>query len=163
LTSSVNPAVFGQPVTFTASVSAAVPGTGAPTGTVTFSDGITTLGTATLSMGAATWTTTTLPLAGHGIIVVYDGDTNFTVSVAALAQAINSNPQTTLTSSLNPSLFGQPVTFTATVTAVAPATGTPTGTVTFRDGTTSLGTVMLNASGIATLTTTTLSVGGHWI
>ena len=56
-------------------------------------------------------------------------------------------PTTTLTSSANPSTFGQSVTFTATVTA---GLGTPTGTVTFYDGTTSLGSVLL-ATGTARL------------
>jgi len=64
---------------------------------------------------------------------------------------------TTLTSSLNPSFFGQPVTFTATVTSLG---GTPTGTVNFLDGGTLLGTVTV-VNGVATLTTTTLTVGIH--
>ena len=61
----------------------------------------------------------------------------------------------TLTSSLNPSTYGQAVTFTATVASPA---GTPTGTVTFMNGTGKLGTSKL-ASGVATLTTTTLVAG----
>jgi YVTN family beta-propeller protein len=68
---------------------------------------------------------------------------------------------TSLASSLNPSNFGQIVTFTATVTSAA--AGTPTGTVTFKDGATSLGTVTLNASGQASLGTAALSVGTHTI
>jgi hypothetical protein len=66
---------------------------------------------------------------------------------------------TALTSSANPSKFGQAVTFTATVT-VKPgfATGTPTGTVSFFNGTISIGTSSLNG-GVATLTTSTLPVG----
>jgi hypothetical protein len=63
-----------------------------------------------------------------------------------------------LTSSLNPSNFGQSVTFTATVTGVS-----PTGTVTFKDGVTVLGTGTLNGSGQATFTTSSLSVGSHSI
>ena len=66
---------------------------------------------------------------------------------------------TTVTSSLNPSKFGQTVTFTATVTSGA---GTPTGTVTFKDGATTLSTTAMN-SGVATLNTATLTVGAHTI
>ena len=66
---------------------------------------------------------------------------------------------TTLSSSLNPSTFGAVVTFTATVTS---AGGTPTGSVTFKDGTTTLGSGPLS-SGKATFKTTTLSVGSHSI
>ena len=66
---------------------------------------------------------------------------------------------TALTSSNNPSRFGDPVTFTATVTSTS---GTPTGTVTFKDGATVIGTATLSA-GVATLTTTALTRGAHSI
>jgi hypothetical protein len=66
---------------------------------------------------------------------------------------------TALVSSLNPSNFGQAVTFTATV--ATNGSTTPTGTVTFYDGTTTLGTGTLNGSGIATYTTASLAVGQH--
>jgi hypothetical protein len=68
---------------------------------------------------------------------------------------------TALVSSLNPEVGGQSVTFTATVTSTAG--GTPTGTVTLFDGTTSLGTGGLNASGMATYATTALAVGSRSI
>ena len=67
---------------------------------------------------------------------------------------------TALTSSLNPSSFGQSVTFTATATSEGFKV-TPTGTVTFFDGSTSLGTANLNTSAQATLSTSTLTVGTH--
>jgi hypothetical protein len=69
--------------------------------------------------------------------------------------------KTVLNSSLNPSSFGQTVTFTATVTAYLG--GTPTGTVTFLDGTTSLGSSTLNSSGVANFPINTLAVGTHSI
>ena len=53
----------------------------------------------------------------------------------------------------SPSVFGQAVTLTATVIAVAPGAGTPAGSVTFRDGTTVLGTGTLSSGGVATFTT----------
>ncbi len=55
---------------------------------------------------------------------------------------------------------GQSVTFTATVSG---AGGTPTGTVTFLDGATQIGTMPLNGSGVAAFPTTTLTAGTHSI
>ena len=126
-------------MTFTATVSAA---SGTPTGTVTFKDGATTLGTGTLSGGVATFATSSLAIGGHTVTAVYGGDTNFTGSTSpGLTQTVNQGATTTsLGSSANPSVFGQSVTFTATVAAASPASGTPTGTVTFKDGATTLGT-----------------------
>jgi hypothetical protein len=162
--SSLNPSVFGQSVTFTATVSAAAPGAGTPTGTVTFKDGGTTLGTASLSGGKATLATSALAVGSHSITVSYAGDGNFTASASgALTQAVNKAGTTsTVVSSLNPSVFGQSVTFTATVSAAAPGAGTPTGTVTFKDGATTLGTASLSG-GKATLATSALAVGSHSI
>ena len=73
------------------------------------------------------------------------------------------NPTTTaLTSSPNPSNFGQAVTFSATVTAQENFYKIPpTGTVNFYDGTTNIGNSNLNNSGVATLKTSTLAVGTH--
>jgi hypothetical protein len=164
LVSSANPSVHGQSVTSTATVTASAPGSGTPTGSVTFKDGTTTLGTGTLSGGVATFTTSSLSVATHSITAVYGGDGNFTTSTSsALSQVVNKDStSTSLTSSVNPSTFGQSVTFTATGTANAPGSGTPTGTVTFKDGTTTLGTGTLSG-GVATFTTSKLSVGTHSI
>jgi autotransporter-associated beta strand protein len=164
VSSSANPSVFGQSVTFTATVSPSLAGAGTPTGTVTFMDGNITLGTGTLSAGVATFTSTTLSTGTHSITAVYGGDSTFASSTsAALAQMVNqASTTTTLTSSLNPSTSGQAVTFTATVRATAPGAGTPTGTVTFMDGTLVLGTGTLSG-GTATFQTTTLSVASHQI
>jgi hypothetical protein len=68
---------------------------------------------------------------------------------------------TTIATSGSPSVFGQLLTFTATVGVVAPGAGTPTGTATFWDGSTQLGTGTLNSSGQATITTASLSAGTH--
>jgi len=156
--SSMNPSGLAQSVTFTATVKPATSGT--PTGTVTFKDGTTTLGTGTLSGGKATFTTSALALGSHSITASYAGDTNFTASTsAALTQTVKPASSTTVASSLNPSTFGQAVTFTATVTATS---GTPTGMVTFKDGTTTLGTGTLSG-GKAMLTTSTLAAGSHSI
>jgi hypothetical protein len=69
---------------------------------------------------------------------------------------------TTVVSSLNPAAVGQPVTFTATVKAVPPATGLPPGTMIFKNGPIDLGTVPLRG-GTATLTTSALGAGTHGI
>src|ERR1035441_9741877 len=106
VTSSLNPSLVGQSVTFTATVSSAY---GAiPDGEmVTFKDGGATLSTATLSGGMATLSSSTLAAGSHSITVTYAGDTLFAGSASALlAQVVNKNPSsTTVASSLNPSRF----------------------------------------------------------
>jgi hypothetical protein len=167
VSSSPNPSVFGQSVTFTATVSAGGPTSSVPEGTVTFKDGANVLGTGTVDISThqATFTTTALAVGGHSITAQYSGDTNFTAGTsAALTQTVNkANTGTSVASSLNPSVFGQSVTFTATVTVTAPGAGTPTGTVTFKDGAATLGTGALDATGHATFTTSALAGGSHSI
>src|SRR6516164_2353986 len=82
----------------------------------------------------------------------------------ALSASAGSKADTTVAvaSSANPSCVGQSVGFTATVSVVAPGTGTPNGSVTFQDGATSLATVTLS-SGAATFTASSLSAGSHSI
>jgi hypothetical protein len=80
-------------------------------------------------------------------------------TVGVLINTSLGSTTTALTSSLNPSNFDQPVTFTAMVTSSQFFNFQPTGTVSFLDGATSIGNSNLNGSGVATLTTSTLSVG----
>lgn len=79
---------------------------------------------------------------------------------ATINVLINTSTQVTSTAlipSLNPSSFGQGVTFTATVTAQPGFyDGPPTGPVSFFDGATSIGKSQLSSSGVATLTTASL-------
>src|SRR5205807_65841 len=108
--------------------SAVAPSTATPTGTVSFLDGTTTLGTGTLNAsGVATFTSTGLSVGSHTITARYGGDATFaSATSAALAQAVSqAATTTTLSSSLNPSMSGQAVTFTAVVSATAPGAGTP--------------------------------------
>jgi hypothetical protein len=100
----------------------------------------------------------------HQIEARYSGDSNFGSSTSGTIPLTASQVPTTLTlaSSLNPSNFGQSVTFTATVTAES-NNGTPTGTVGFFDGTTSLGSSVLGSNGMATFSISTLAVGTHGI
>jgi hypothetical protein len=167
LKSSANPSVNGQSVTFTATVAAKVPGIGTPTGTVTFYDGSTAIGTGTLgpgSPGTATFTTSSLSVGAHAITAVYSGDGNFTTSTSAgINQGVSqASTAISLASSANPSASGQSVTFTATLTVSSPGSGTPTGTVTFYNGTAVLGTVNVSER-IAIFTISSLSVGTHSI
>jgi len=162
LTSSLNPALQGQTVTFTSQVTTSQGGT--PTGTVAFLDGTTTLGSVTIDAnGNASFSTGGLSVGSHNITANYSGDANFSSSSASLTQWITQPPtsNTALTSSLNPSTVGQAVQFTATVSGNN--YGTPTGTVTFSDGSTNLATVTLDANGVATFTTTALTAGSHTI
>ncbi len=162
LTSSANPSAFGQSVTFTATVKPTPPNKGTPTGTVTFYDGSTSLGTATLGGGKATFRTTGLTIGSHAILVVYAGDASFaTSSSSSLTQVVSSDTTTvTLSSSANPSVWGQSVNLTATVSVVPPGGGTPTGSITFLDGSTVLATVALSGK-TASFKTGALSVGSH--
>lgn len=155
LSSSQNPSTFGQAVTFTATVTASG---GTPTGNVTFRDGAAVLGTVALAGSVATLTTSALATGSHPITATYNGDASFTASTSPVVnQGVGQvATTTTLSSSQNPSEFGKPVTFTATVS------GGPTGTITFFDGATSIGTGAL-AGGVATLTTSSLTIGSHSI
>src|SRR5262249_26089696 len=146
--SGTNPSVFGQSVTFTATITTQAPGSGIPVGTVNYLDGATTLASNVNlnGSGQATFTTSALSVGGHPITVVYSGNSNFNGSTSApITQTVNqASTTTTITSSASPSQFGQQVTFTATVAAVLPGAGLPTGPVTFTDGATTLGTGTLN-------------------
>ena len=157
---------FGQSVTLTATIAAASPGAGTPTGTVTFFNGTTSLGTGTLnSSGVATLALTSLPEAANSIVATYGGDTDFTTSTSSAVTVTVGQPATTTTLTVSvpsPTPF-EAVTLTATVASVISGAGTPTGTVTFLDGTNSLGTATLNSSGVATLAVSSLAIGSNSI
>ncbi|WP_344181717.1 Ig-like domain-containing protein, partial [Streptantibioticus ferralitis] len=163
LTSTPDPSVFGESKTLTATVTATLPGDGTPTGTVSFFDGLTLLGTAPLSGGVATFTISSLAVGAHALTATYNGDGDFNSSTSPVDnQTVNKADTTTsLVSVPDPSVFGQAKTLTATVTPVSPGAGTPTGTVTFFDGGTPIGSGTLNGSGVATLSISTLAVGAH--
>jgi hypothetical protein len=172
LTAKPNPSVYGQAVTFTATVAAGGPTVNVPEGTVTFLDGTTVLKTVTLnslgltsSNGKVSFTTSALTAGSHTITAIYSGDTNFTGATSDPFNQIvnNADTTTTVSSSANPAVSGQAVTFTAVVQANAPGAGIPTGSVTFMDGDTILGTGAVDATGTATFTTTDLDVGDHSI
>ena len=161
LVSSVNPSASAQPVVFTATVSPS-----AATGTVQFFDGTTSLGTVALSAGSAALSTSTLSAGSHSISATYSGDSAYSGSTSStLVQTVTASPPVatiSLGSSPNPSVYGGQVLLSAVVSPVS-GTITPTGTVTFRDGSTNLGSSTLNAAGVATLPTAALAAGTHTI
>jgi hypothetical protein len=154
LSAGPNPSTVGQAVTLTAAVTPA-----GGTGTVQFLDGSTALGTATISGGTAALAVSTLAAGTHSITAVYSGDGNYSGSTSgAWTQTVSKVASTTLLSaSPNPSVSGQSVSLTATISPTA-----ATGSVQFFDGSTSLGTATVSG-GSASKAVTTLSVGGHSI
>jgi hypothetical protein len=77
LTSPTNPATFGTSITFTAQTASSA------TGTMSFLDGATLLGTGTISGGVATFTTNTLSTGSHSLTASYPGDTNYSAACFA--------------------------------------------------------------------------------
>jgi len=168
LSSSANPAVTGQAITFTATVARDAPATGAPSGTVTFSDNGTTIPgclNVPVVQGVATCSTTYMNVGSATIAAAYSGDAN---DVASTASTLNqtvamAGTTTTVTSSPNPSTFGQAVTIIITTKSAAPATGNPTGTVTLSVDGKVFGTYTLDSTkdSQAVLSTSTLATGSH--
>ena len=157
LSSSMNPSSYGNPVTFTATVTS---NGGTPTGAVTFQRGATVLGKVTLVNGAASYTTkpTQLPVGTSSITAAYGGDAKHASTSAALPQIVNKAATTTaLKSQPNPSAAGQTVMLIATVTA---GTTVPSGSVTFKKGSTVLGRASLS-TGIAMLNTVFSKTGSY--
>ncbi len=102
--------------------------------------------------------------AQGGSVVI--GGFSFTIDyqpTRVVLTAAENATTTVVTSSANPSLFGQTVTFTATVSAVIPSSGTPSGDVIFTVDGNPQAPVALDANGEATLTTSVLTVGSHTI
>jgi hypothetical protein len=118
-TSSLNPAVSGQAVTFTAAVTPS-----AATGTVQFKDGAAVLGSAAVSGGAAAFAISTLSVGSHSITAVYSGDGNYNAGTSA-----------GLTETINAALPGAPSSLTATAASASRInlswTASPTSGVTY--------------------------------
>jgi hypothetical protein len=155
-------AVFGQPVTITSTVTAVAPGAGTSSGSVIFTRGATNLGLTPLVNGVATRTINNLPVGVNNLLGTYNGDTNFVGSSDGASVTVSTGAVTvTLTSEPNPSGVGQDVVFTATVIPLAPSVLTPTGTVEFFNGPTSIGVVAIDANGQALLTISNLPTGDN--
>jgi hypothetical protein len=160
VTVSPTSAVVGQSLTLAATVAPLAPGAGTPTGAVSFLDDdapISGCESVALSSDTATCAAAFNTAATHTLSAVYGGDANFTTSTSS-GLALNVAADTTtasLSSSADPSLAGEPVTYIATVVSAAPGGGTPTGSVAFEDSSTVIagcGAVALS-SGIATCNT----------
>ena len=141
--------------TITVNASLFVTGTVAPTGTIAFFAGATQIGASPVSDGDASITS---PIIGNGAVViraVYSGDTTYGPATGYASLTVNAPVATTTTLSASATSVDeqQKVTLTATVQG-----NSPTGTVTFLNGTTSLGTVPISGNS-ASLTTSFPSAG----
>jgi sugar lactone lactonase YvrE len=171
VTTSPTSLVFGQTVTITATVADTATGhtSNSPTGSVTFTDTVNSAVTS-LNNGAAvnlnnkTASLTGVVLSGtgtHTITANYSGNEGQYVASSNAATVVVSQASVTvtLTSSASSVVLTNPLVFTATVSST---TTTPTGTVSFLDGTTTLGQGVLS-NGVATLSTSSLAAGNHTI
>lgn len=160
LASEVNPSTFGQAAVLIATVWAESPGFGAPAGSVQFFDGLTSLGSASLSGRSATLTVTSLAVGSHSLSATYLGDASFVASTSiALDQTVNrATPSLQLSSLPTPSVWGQAVQFTASL-----STASATGNVEFFDGDAPLATAVQVSSGVASFSTAALGAGTHVI
>jgi RHS repeat-associated protein len=151
VTATPNPATAGQAATLTANVT----GVNA-TGSVTFKDGTTILGTGTLTADSASLSYTFNTAGAHSITADYAGDSNNAVSISTpVNMVVMAVSTTTLTVTPNPAKPGEPLSLTATVTGFYPS-----GTVTFMDGAINIGTATLTAD-IATFNTGFMVDGPH--
>jgi Bacterial Ig-like domain (group 3)/Beta-propeller repeat len=149
----------GTSIGFTATVTGVI-GFAVPTGTVTLTNGSTTLGTITLANGTGTFSTTTLAAGTYSVIATYSGDVVYATSATtAQTVTIQNTPTVALTATPSTATIGTAVALKATVASSA---GTPTGTVFFMDGTNTLGSATL-VSGVASYSATALAVGSHSI
>lgn len=166
LTASDKTSVFGQAVTFTATVTATGAKGPAPVGQVTFEDvgSAFVLGTVSLdAAGTATLVVSNLPLGHRTVKASFTPTSGEGASDDSVKHRVElAGTSTALSSSAQPSVFGQPVTFTATVSP-ASAGSVPTGTVTFTIDGTHAGTVTLGSLGTASLTVSSLATGAHSI
>ncbi len=165
LVTTPNPSLTGQTVHLTATVSQST-NSFAPTGTVSFYDGSTLLDTATLTSGATATSSDSFSTAGtHSLTAVYNPDDAafLTSTSAAVNQVVAGNigTTTTLSSSPNPSLIGQSVHLSATVTQGSSGF-IPTGSVSFYNGSTLLGTGTLNSGGSATIADPSFGTAGTY-
>jgi YD repeat-containing protein len=153
LAASPSTALVNQSVQLTAQVAG-----NSPTGTVTFSSGSTVLGTGTLSSGIATINTAFSSTGTNSITAAYAGDANNAASQStAISVTISPLPATTTTLTVNGGTrTGLAMGMTAQVTGAS-----PTGTVTFRNGATVLGTSALSAAGTATWCTSFSATGTY--
>ncbi len=153
--SSANPSVAGAAVTFSAAV---VSHGQSATGSVTFLDGSAVLGIAPVLGGTANLSVKSLVAGQHAIIARYGGDGGTQVSTSiVLLQVVQQPTIATVVSNLNPVSTAQNIILAATVGNGVNATGT----LSFFDGGTSIGTAAVGSDGTAAITLPSLSAGTH--
>jgi autotransporter-associated beta strand protein len=162
LKASVNPTVLGQAATLIATVSGLLPNQGTPTGQVTFKEGNQVLGTGNLAGGVALLDLSKLAVGNHTITAIYSGDKKFIGSKSNTKQVIKPAATAIDLGTSGSTACGQSLSITATVSVQAPGTGTPAGTVSFKEGAQVLATVSLQA-GKAIFTTSAFAAGKHTI
>jgi hypothetical protein len=173
LSASTASTVVGQSVTFTATVRGLSAGGATPNGgTVTFSDQNGEIGSETLIDGVAAFTTSSLAPGTYYVTASYGGTADFAPSSAGTSVTVTVSPvgpvggpartRTVLTAQPRPANLGRPVTLTATVKDLKRGGSTPSGSVTFLDGTAILGTVALR-HGKASVRTSSLHLGTNTI
>lgn len=151
LTSSANPVLVGQPVNLGANVTPL-----SATGTVTFLDGATILGSATITNGRAVLFGLQLPAGNRSLTATYSGDSlTASSSSSPLALVVKLASSLSLVTSASSLVEGQTVVLTANVT---PASST--GSVVFRDGSKVLATLPV-LNGVASLSTSKLGSGAR--
>lgn len=158
LTSSSNPASYLSSVTFTVGLTT----NGQPAGAgnaIQLSVNSQIVSLSTNTSGVATYTIATLTPGSYPVAATFSATNNLQASSAALTEVISAAPTSiTLTGAPNPGDLNQPVTLTATVSSQSSPVGS--GTVTFYDGATPLGTSPLSG-GVASLTASFTTVGVH--
>jgi sugar lactone lactonase YvrE len=164
VTATPNPGIAGKPVSLTATVSI-LPGSAPITGTVTFTDGTTKLGTAQIGanvgLNASASISPTLSAGTHSIVANYSGDANDNSSVGSLSlPVVQATTAVALKTSGSPAMVLSPITFTAVVTSNG---GIPTGNVTFTVDNASPVAQPLDSTGTATFSDSALTVGSHTI
>ena len=156
-----DPSNVGQGYTVQWTVTVTAPGAGTPTGNVTVSDGTDSC-VAAVAAGQCVVTSTTS--GAKTLSATYAGDANFTTSAGTTSHTVNALVPTssvvTRSAGPSPSVFGQSVTFQATVSS---GSGTPAGSVQFKDGVANLGAPVTLVAGQASLATAALCVGAHSI
>jgi hypothetical protein len=165
LTVAPNPSVVGQSVTLAAAVTTGTEGA-TPTGTIMFLNGAIPLGVVALDgTGSALLNVTSLPAGSDSITAQYSGDDSSAGGTStAVVQTVNpAGSTTTLSAAPSTAAAGQPVTLSVNVAPASAGAPTPTGTVTFTSGTTTLGSAALDTNGNAVFSTADLTVGANTI
>ena len=162
VTTSASPVNLGQTPTFAATVQPSTSAAAATGFVLFFADGSTFLGQAQITPNSAQFEAPLLSLGPHSITAQYTGDMNFARSTSSPILEMVNPSASVVNLSTTTTTYGQAAVFTATVQGVT-YSGTPTGSITFSNGSTILG-ISLLVNGTATFTTTSpMNVGPNLI